>query len=565
MDYLDWAVLGLFFAYTIWDGMRANQGDKTVEKMLLAGRSQNWWIIGISVMATQASAITFIGATGQSFMHDMRFLQVYLGLPLAMVILSVTLVPFFYRLKVYTAYEALEQRFGLGVRLTTSAFFLISRGASLGITIAAPAYVLALILDWELTPTILLIGGVATVYTLFGGMAAVLRTDMKQMFLMLIGLIFCFFYLIYRLPEDVSYGDSLRLAGELGKLQILDFNWDLSEKYNIWSGLIAGLFMMLSYFGADQSMVQRYLTAKSLTDARFSLIFSAILKIPMQFFILLLGVNLFVFYLFEDRPLLFFPDEEAVVSEQVMDFAEIHQQRQAQAKIFLTNPETAEYGEQLQILDRKANALRWAEIHRLEEDKMESRNDTNYVLPYFILNELPMGIAGLLIAAILAATLSSIDSMLNSLTASTVVDWYQRLGKRKRSERHYLGMTYLSTAFWGIFATLTALLFGETESIIELVNQLGSYFYGPILGVFLLLWTKRANGRSVLLGLLGGLALVFWVGSWQSHCDTGETAFFLPLGNYPAGYRAMVEYLWLNPIGLIATWLLGFLLGKKAA
>ncbi len=381
MTYLDWVVLGLFFAYTIWDGMRASPGEKTVEKMLLAGRSQNWWIIGISVMATQASAITFIGATGQSFMHDMRFLQVYLGLPIAMVILSVTLVPFFYKLKVYTAYEALEERFGLAVRLTTSAFFLLSRGASLGITIAAPAYVLALIMGWSLTPTILLIGGVATVYTLFGGMAAVLRTDLKQMFLMLLGLVFCFVYLIYRLPESVSFGESLHLAGELGKLQILDLNWDLSEKYNLWSGLIAGLFMMLSYFGADQSMVQRYLTAKSLTDARVSLMFSAIFKVPMQFFILLLGVNLFIFYLFADRPLLFFPDTEAAQSTQALAFEALHAERKVAALAFLAEPDNEQIRMELKEMDRQAQSLRWAEIERLEETHEDSRNDTNYVLP----------------------------------------------------------------------------------------------------------------------------------------------------------------------------------------
>jgi Na+/proline symporter len=538
MTYLDWIVLGIFFAYTIWDGMRAGKGERSMEKMLLAGRSQNWWVIGISVMATQASAITFIGATGQSFMYDMRFLQVYLGLPIAMVILCLTLVPFFYRLKVYTAYEALENRFGLPVRLTTSAFFLISRGASLGITIAAPAYVLALVLDWSLTPTILLIGSVATVYTLFGGIAAVLRTDMKQMLLMLIGLVFCFVYLVYRLPEGVGFGDSLHLAGVLGKLEILDFNWDMSEKYNIWSGLIAGLFLMLSYFGADQSMVQRYLTAKSLTDARASLIFSAIFKIPMQFFILLLGVNLFVFYLFADRPLLFFPDTNEAPSTQVRVFDQVNAERRKTAFAFLASPDDPKLAHQLQELNEEAQQLRWKEIHRLETVSESPRNDTNYVFPFFMLTELPPGITGLLIAAILAATLSSVDSMLNSLTASTVVDWYQRLGRSKKTEQHYLYITYAFTAFWGLFATLTALFFGETESIIEVVNQLGSYFYGSILGVFLLLFTRRATGFSALAGLGISLGVVLVVG------------LFSP-----------IEYLWLNPIGLLVAWFSGFVLG----
>ncbi|MEL6590091.1 MAG: sodium:solute symporter [Bacteroidota bacterium] len=558
MTIFDWGVLALFFGYTLWDGIRAGRQGDDLQHQLLAGRRQPWWLIGVSVMASQASAITFIGATGQSFMHDMRFLQVYLGLPIAMIILCVTLVPFFHRLKVFTAYEALEQRFGLGVRLTTSAFFLISRGASVGITIAAPAYVLALILDWPLNTTICLIGGFTTLYTLLGGITAVMKTDLKQMILMLFGLAFCFGFIIYRLPEGLSYGEALHLAGDLGKLEILDFNWDLGQKYNLWSGLIAGLFMMLSYFGADQSMVQRYLTARSLGDARASLIMSAVFKVPMQFLILLLGVNLYVFYLFEERPLLFIPDEQEEVSFAERKFQEAHEARQTAAWQALANP-NAENKASLRQYDQEIQQLRKAEIKR----QGESRNDTNYVFPYFMLHELPAGILGLLIAAIMAAALSSIDSMLNSLAASSVVDWYRRLRSVPRSDKHDLYATYGFTAFWGAFATLTALFLGETESIIEVVNQLGSYFYGPLLGIFCLLWIRGANGRSAMIGLLASLALVFLIGSWHIHCDTGEGRFLFPLGSLPDGFHAWIEYLWLNPIGLGAVCLFGWIFGDR--
>lgn len=559
MSYLDWGVLVLFFVYTLWDGIRAGKQGDSLQHQLLAGRSQPWWLIGVSIMASQASAITFIGATGQSFMYDMRFLQVYLGLPIAMIILCITLVPFFHKLKVFTAYEALEHRFGLPVRLTTSAFFLISRGASVGITIAAPAYVLALILGWPLSTTICLIGGFTTIYTLFGGIAAVLKTDFKQMILMLFGLAFCFGFIINRLPEGVSYGDALHLAGSLGKLEILDFNWDLGQKYNVWSGLIAGLFMMLSYFGADQSMVQRYLTAKSLGHARASLIMSALFKVPMQFLILLLGVNLYVFYIFNERPLLFIPEEPTEISANENQFQEIHDARETAAWALLENPEDQSLKQDLQNYDHAAQALRKSEIHQ----HGKSRNDTNYVFPYFMLHELPIGVLGLLIAAIMAAALSSIDTMLNSLAASSVVDWYQRLGSVPRSDKHYLWATYGFTAFWGLFATITALFFGETESIIEVVNQLGSYFYGPLLGVFCLLWIPGANGRSAMIGLIGALVIVLAIGGWHVHCDTGESMFLNPVGSLPEGYHAKIEYLWLNPIGLLVVCALGWVLGDR--
>ena len=563
MHWIDWLILLGFLVYTLWDGLRHHGQTQDLEGLMLARRNMSWWAAGLSVMATQASAITFIGTTGQAYMEDMRFLQVYLGLPIAMIILSGTLVPFFIRSKAYTAYELLERRFGLRVRLSTSFMFLLSRGASLGITIAAPAYVLALILQVPLDWTIVIIGITATIYTMFGGIAGVIRTDMKQMVLMLVGLVFCFFWISYQLPEEIDFKDSLNLAGAAGKLNTIDLEFDPGEKYNLWSGLLAGLFLMLSYFGADQSQVQRYLTARSLTDARSSLLLSAIVKVPMQFFILLLGAYLYVFYLFADRPLLFIPETYQVEqssgeSRVEEDFVIWQEKRREAAWALAEQPSDASARERFQRADRRVARLRQEEITRLEAKDQDSRNDTNYVLPYFVLTSLPIGIVGLIVAAILAAALSSIDSMLNSLASSTVIDWYQRLHRKPKDDAHYLKAARVSTATWGLLATLSALVFGETESIVELVNEVGSYFYGPILGVFVLLWVPQASGKSALWGLLGGLAVVMLAGSWYHPCEGPEDlAFFLPFTRADDGWTPVLSYLWLNPIGVAATVLIG--------
>lgn len=569
MHWIDWLVLAAFMAYTLWDGMRQHKGPQNLEGLMLARRNVSWWAAGLSVMATQASAITFIGTTGQAYMEDMRFLQVYLGLPIAMIILSGTLVPLFIRSKAYTAYELLERRFGLRVRLTTSMMFLISRGASLGITIAAPAYVLALILGVPLNWTIIIIGVVATIYTMFGGIGGVIRTDMKQMVLMLLGLVFCFFWIGHEMPEGVGFWDSLEIAGAAGKLNTIDLEFDPGEKYNLWSGLLAGLFLMLSYFGADQSQVQRYLTTKSLTHARSSLLLSAIAKVPMQFFILLLGTYLYVFYLFAERPLLFIPESlqggsVVEVTESPAEFAQLQEERKLAAQRLIAQPDDPTVRAEFQERDQAIATLRQAEIERLEAESEDSRNDTNYVLPYFVLTRLPVGIVGLIVAAILAAALSSIDSMLNSLASSSVMDWYKRLRGDEVEVDHYLKAARTATALWGIVATLSALVFGETDSIIELVNEVGSYFYGPILGVFILLWVPRATSNSSLVGLILGIALVMLAGSWYHPCSGAqEIAFYLPLTTPPHGWEPILSYLWLNPIGVAATVLIGGLGGKK--
>ncbi len=560
MTWLDWAIIVLFFAFTLWDGLRQSSSRQSVEGLLLANRSMPWWAIGISVMATQASAISFIATTGFAYMHDMSFLQMYLGLPIAMVILCVTLVPFFYKAKIFTAYEVLEQRFGLKVRLTTSMLFLLSRGLAMGTVIAAPAYVLALILNIPLYVTILLTGITVTIYTFFGGITGVIRTDIKQLAIMVAGLVFCFFFIIYKLPENVGFVDSLHLAGTLGKLNILDFKFDVSQKYTVWSGLIAGVFLFLSYFGSDQTQVQRYLTAKSLSHAKGSLILSAFAKIPMMFFMLLIGAMIYVFFIFSPAPLLFIPESnDAVInrSENQKQFSIALAAREKMAYQYLgeksDNHRTAFIDS-----DNQCNYYRDQQIVSLTRQDGEVRNDTNYVLPYFVLKELPNGIIGLIIAAIFAAAFTSMDSGLNSLAASTTVDWYQRLKKGEGSDKHFLRFTRISTVFWGTFATLGALLIGETKSLIELVNLIGSYFYGSILGIFVVLFIKKVNATGAFVGLLTGIVSVFLVDSIYINPETGHVLLFLPeliqtafSTQCPTGYVKSVSYLWLNPVGTL--------------
>ena len=515
MSWIDWSVVILFFAFTLWDGLRQSGSRQSVEGLLLANRSMPWWAIGLSVMATQASAISFIATTGYAYRNDMGFLQMYLGLPIAMVILCVTLVPFFNKAKVFTAYELLEERFGLKVRLTTSFLFLMSRGLALGTVIAAPGYVLALVLNIPLSATILMTGITVTVYTFFGGITGVIRTDVKQLTIMMVGLIFCFFYIVYRLPTDIGFSDSLHLAGALGKLEILNSSTSFSNNYTIWSGLIAGVFLFLSYFGSDQSQVQRYLTAKSLSDAKNSLLLSAFVKIPMMFFMLLIGAMIYVFFIFKPAPLMFIPqtNETTITSlDNQQQFDQALEERRTHAYSFIRSGRGQEAKENLISSDQKLEFYREQHLVSLKRQDGQMRNDTNYILPYFVLNELPNGIIGLIIAAIFAAAFSSMDSGLNSLAASTTIDWYQRLKKKTVSDGHYLRFTRLSTAFWGVFATIGALLIGETRSLIELVNLIGSYFYGSILGVFIALFIKKINSTGALIGLIGGILTVFMMG-----------------------------------------------------
>ena len=569
MNVIDWIIFSLFLIVTVWDGLRRREQTEGINDFFLAGRSVPWWAAGISIMATHASAITFIGTTGQAYVENMRFLQVYLGIPFAMVILSVTLVPYYQRMGNFSAYEVLESRFGLRTRLTTSLLFLISRGLALGTVIAAPSYVLALLIGIRLDVTIMLIGVTATLYTSLGGMTGVIRTDIKQMAVMVFGLIFCFIWIVAGIPKEVSFSDVLYLAGTLDKLQALDLNFDLSEKYTIWSGALAGIFLMLSYFGCDQTQVQRYLTARSLEDASGSLLLSAFAKVPMQFFILLLGVFLYVFYIFAESPLTFRPvqgkanETHRVQGEKHhLAHVRIHQERRDTALLLVKNRLNKDAKRRFQVLNDEVTKLREKEFKRIEKLEGAQYNDTNYIVPYFILHELPVGVMGLIIAGIFAAALSSIDSTLNSLSTVSIVDWYKRLHKQPRSETHYLNASRSATFMWGVFATLGALALGETESIIELVNKIGSYFYGSILGVFiLLLWFRRTTGSGAFYGLLAGMFSVFLGDCVYNNPETAEYALVLPgltinvtdlhivWSGIPQGFQKSIQYLWLNPLG----------------
>lgn len=568
MSWIDWTILIAFLAYTIWDGTRRGKDSSTIEDYLLANRSMPWWAAGLSVMATQASAITFIGTTGIAYVEDMRFVQIYLAIPFAMIFICIFLVPFFNKMQNFTAYEVLEERFGLKTRLVTSGLFLISRGLALGVVIAAPSYVLALLLGLPLSVTILIIGIIATAYTTVGGIAGVITTDVKQMIIMMFGLVFCFFLIWANLPEEVGFDGALYLAGSLDKLTALDLNFNLAEKYNVWSGVIAAFFLMASYFGTDQTQVQRYLTTDSVKNAQKSLLMTAYAKVPMQFFILLLGVMLYVFFIFNPAPASFRSVEPAAQTEQqqlaeqqiLEEYESAHFARQETALEAVRNRDPQ--SQQLFVdADAAMNEARNSELELQAEIRQADVNDTNYIFPYFILNHVPIGIIGLIVAGIFAAALSSIDSELNALTTVSIVDWYQRLRGDLHTEAHYVKSSRGVTFFWGALATVSALLMGETRSIIELVNQIGSYFYGSILGVFiLLLWVKRATGTGALTGLIAGMLSVFTFDRLFYNATTGDYSFFFPWTTVPESYTKAIEFLWLNPVGTGVVVIVGVLI-----
>ena len=527
MRSLDWAIVVVYLAYVIWDGIRMTKHSGTKEGYFLADRGLPWWAVGLSVMATQLSAITLVGTTGQAYTDGMRFIQFYYGLPFAMIILSVTVVPFFHRANVFTAYEYLERRFDVKVRALTSFFFLISRGLGVGTIISAPSIVLSIVFGWNLTATIFAIGMSTTIYTVFGGVQAVTWTDVKQMIVIFIGLAVCFIVILWSFPAGVTFGDGLNLAGSLGKLEMVDTRFDLKEKYTLWSGLIGGLFLMLGYFGCDQSQVQRFLTAKSVAEGRTSLLMSAFLKIPMQFGILLIGIMVFIFYQFSAPPIIF-NRAEVAKAEQTQKFQEIEgrfnaahaERRDAAVNFNSSEPLTR----QAYIdADKKFNESRKEAVAFVRETSNPTFNDVNYVFPTFILENMPIGVIGLLIAAIFAAAMSSISAELNALATATTIDFYRRLYKPEATDTHYVAFGRLSTFIWGIFACIVALFATNLGSLIEVVNKFGSFFYGSLLGVFVLAFiVKRARARGAFFGLLFGITSV-WIASWFTDIEFPAT------------------------------------------
>jgi solute:Na+ symporter, SSS family len=528
MHALDWAVVLGFSAWIVYDGIKRTKDSHEIEGYFLANRSIPWWAAGISVMATQLSAITMIGTTGQGYTDGLRFIQFYFALPLAMVILSLTLVPFFYKSGVYTAYEYLERRFDAKTRSLTSALFLISRGMSCGAVISAPAVVLSLVLGWDLTATALAIALPAVVYTMFGGVQAVTWTDVKIMVLIVFGLFAVIAAALLGLPAGVGLGDGLSVAAATGRLRTFDFSFDLTNQYTFWSGTIAALFLFCSYFGTDQSQVQRYLTARSVDEARHSLLMSAYWKIPLQLVVLLLGVLVFVFYVFTPPPLLFSSADVArlragnsapAYAALEAEFATAVDARRAAATELVGARQS---GGDARV-DAGRESVRQAEV-TLNEIRSRAAvlvrqstggrafSDINYITPTFILTQLPVGLVGLLILAIIMAATDTIAGELNSLSTATVIDFYKRWLRPVASDAHYLTISKVITGLWGLFACAIAVWAAELGSLIEVVNRFGSFFYGSILGVFILaVAVPVATGTGAFVGLIAGMASVAWV------------------------------------------------------
>ena len=528
MHALDWAVVLGFSAWIVYDGLKRTKDSHEIEGYFLANRSIPWWAAGISVMATQLSAITMIGTTGQGYTDGLRFIQFYFALPLAMVILSLTLVPFFYKSGVYTSYEYLERRFDAKTRSLTSALFLMSRGMSCGAVISAPAVVLSLVLGWDLTATALAIALPAVVYTMFGGVQAVTWTDVKIMVLVVFGLFAVIARALLGLPSGVGLGDGLSVAAATGRLRTFDFSFDLTNQYTFWSGTIAALFLFCSYFGTDQSQVQRYLTARSVDEARHSLLMSAYWKIPLQLVVLLLGVLVFVFYVFTPPPLLFSSADVArlragnsapAYAALEAEFATAAAARRAAATELVSARRSSVAGrvdagkESVRQAEAVLNEIRGRAAALVRQNNGgRAFSDVNYITPNFILTQLPVGLVGLLILAIIMAATDTIAGELNSLSTATVIDFYKRWLRPVASDAHYLTISKVVTGLWGLFACAIAVWAAELGSLIEVVNRFGSFFYGSILGVFILaVAVPLATGTGAFVGLIAGMASVAWV------------------------------------------------------
>ncbi len=538
MGALDWTVLLVSLVAIIGYGLYRARGSRTTANYLLAGKTMRWWVIGLSIMATQASAITFIGTTGQGYDDGLRFVQFYFGLPIAMVAICAYAAPRFHESGVYTAYEYLEKRYDGKTRTLASLIFLVQRGLGVGMALYAPAVVLAIILGWSESYTIATMGVLVVLYTVAGGIKAVMWTDAQQMLIMFLGICAAFFAAIHGLPDGVSFRDALTLAGAAGKLNAVETHFDWNDRYNLWSGLIGGSFLALAYFGTDQSQVQRYLTAKNLTQARISLLFNAVVKVPLQFVILLTGALVFSFFVFADPPLMFNAAAADRLSqsrgEELAAIESRHaaalEQRRAAAYQLLAN-DTPGSERDFAEANRRLQDARNDAAQLSEEADGEVYNDTNYVFLTFVIQHLPAGLVGLIIAAVFAAAMSTISAELNSLATATVVDHYRRYLRPGAADEHYTTAARAATAFWGLYATVFAGFAGQLGSLIEAVNIVGSLFYGAMLGVFVLAFGPwKTNGNGAFAGMLAGLAAVAYADAF-----TGIT------------------FLWFNVIGCVVT------------
>ena len=547
---LDWIVMFAWLAFIVSYGLYRGRGSSTVNKYLLAGKTMPWYAMGLSIMATQASAITFISTTGQSYTDGMRFVQFYFGLPLAMVILSATAVPIFHRANVYTAYEYLEQRFDAKTRALVSGIFLIQRGLAAGFSLYAPAVVLSIILGWSDRFTTLLMGLLIITYTSIGGIKAVTWADVQQMTLILCGLVLAMAIAIHLMPADVSFRNAVSLAGAAGKLNAVNLSFDWNDRYNVWSGLIGGMFLALAYFGCDQSQVQRYLTGKSITHSRLSLLLNAMAKIPMQFFILFIGAMVFVFFVFERPPMLFQPVELQHVRQDPR-FSSIEQRyenafeaRKSAARDYMAARSADNDSSEKASLQRYRAAQARLDAAHSEGEKLVGRDfhDTNYIFLSFVTRYLPAGVVGLIIAVIFSAAMSSTSGEINSLATVTVIDIYRRHVNKDATDHHYLLASRVATVFWGLYAVGFAQFGRNFGALIEAVNIVGSLFYGGLLGVFVLAFFFRHVGANgAFYGVLAGEAAIFAANRFTN-----------------------ISFLWYNVVGCLVVILVGLVVTKFA-
>jgi len=553
----DWVVLCGTLAFMVLYGLRRSRGSDTVRKYLLAGKTLPWPVMALSIMATQASAVTFISTTGQSYVDGMRFVQFYFGLPLAMVILAIAAVPVFHRSNAYTAYEYLEQRFDARTRALVSVIFLLQRGLALGITIYAPAVVLTVILGWPDRITTVIMGAVALTFTTLGGVKAVAWTHVQQMAVMTLGLAAALIAAVMLLPDHVSFLDAVTLAGAAGKLNAVTLRADWNDRYNLWSGLIGGMFLALAYFGTDQSQVQRYLTGKSIAQSRISLLFNGVAKVPMQFFILFIGAMVFVFYLYNQPPILFeqtelrriqAPHLRAEYEALEARYRQAFEQRRQAAELIVQARKNGEPELRREGLERYRQAQAEFDAARRQSAVLvekaggpKSVNDTNYIFLTFVTRHLPAGLVGLVLAVIFGATMSAISSEMNSLATVSMVDIYKRHVRKTASDHHYLNASRAMTVFWGVYAVITAQFAKRQGSLVETVNLLGSFFYGAMLGAFVLaFFFPRVGGRGAFYGVLAGEAAVI--------------ACYV--------FQVKVAFLWYNAIGCLVVVATGLLISQ---
>ncbi|MDG1171381.1 MAG: sodium:solute symporter [Polaribacter sp.] len=519
---VDWIILSVTLIFIVAYGTHVTRKNTNVKEYIKGGNDSKWWTIGLSVMATQASAITFLSTPGQAFHSGMGFVQFYFGLPIAMIIICLVFIPIYHKLKVYTAYEFLEGRFDLKTRSLAAILFLIQRGLSAGITIFAPAIILSAVLDWDLLSLNIIIGFLVIIYTVSGGTKAVNVTQKQQMVIIFVGMLLAFFMIMSQLPSNITFTNALEIAGASDKMEVLDFSFDLSNRYTVWTGILGGTFLMLSYFGTDQSQVQRYLSGKSVRESQLGLIFNGLLKVPMQFFILLIGVMVFVFYQFNPSPLNFNPgaNQEVLKSEFVSEYQELeaaHIEIENTKRIIFANGFQTEEKEVLQSLNEKDLKLKEAAKRIIEKVNIKSTkkiesNDKDYVFIHFIINNLPRGLIGLLLAVILSAAMSSTASELNALASTSAIDLYQRNVRQGKSDTHYVKASKWFTFAWGLIAISVACVANLFDNLIQLVNIIGSIFYGNVLGIFLLaFFIKFVKGNAVFTAALITQAIIIGV------------------------------------------------------